>query len=70
MAEHGQNRKAADELARHAADRSPGVVRESVDFLMHNKKWWLIPIITMLLLVGALIVLGGGAAAPFIYTLF
>jgi len=47
-----------------------GIVRELVEFLLHNKKWWLTPIILVLLLVGALIVLGGTAAAPFIYTLF
>jgi hypothetical protein len=48
----------------------PGVVREFVDFLRHNKKWWLTPIVVVLLLVTLLIVLGGSAAAPFIYTLF
>ncbi len=48
----------------------PGVVREFIDFLRHNKKWWLTPIVIVLLLVTLLIVLGGSAAAPFIYTLF
>ncbi len=47
-----------------------GILREFVDFLLHNKKWWLTPIIIVLLLFGLLIVLGGSAAAPFIYTLF
>ena len=47
-----------------------GIVREFLDFLMHNKKWWLTPIILVLLMVTVLIVLSGSAAAPFIYTLF
>ena len=53
------------------ADAPPqGIVREFLDFLMHNKKWWLTPVILVLLLVTILIVLSGSAAAPFIYTLF
>jgi hypothetical protein len=55
---------------REAQEQSKGLLREYVDFLLHNKKWWLIPIIIALLLVGVLIVLGSSAAAPFIYTLF
>ena len=47
-----------------------GIVREFIDFLLHNKKWWLTPIILVLLLVTVLIALSGSAAAPFIYTLF
>ncbi len=60
----------ADEFARQAHTEAPGLVREYLAFLSHNKKWWLIPIVVALLLVGTLIVFGGGAAAPFIYTLF
>ena len=55
---------------REAQEQSKGLLREYVDFLLHNKKWWLIPIIIALLLVGVLIVLGSSPAAPFIYTLF
>jgi hypothetical protein len=58
------------DFARQAQQARPGIVREFVDFLLHNKKWWLAPIIVVLLLVGVLIILGGTAAAPFIYTLF
>ncbi len=47
-----------------------GILREFVDFLVHNKKWWLLPIVIVLLLLGVLIMLGGTAAAPFIYSLF
>jgi Family of unknown function (DUF5989) len=59
-----------DELARYASQAPTGIVREFIDFLLHNKKWWLAPIILVLLLIGVLIVLGGTGAAPFIYTLF
>jgi hypothetical protein len=59
-----------DDFAREAEKKPQGLLREYVDFLLHNKKWWLLPIVIVLLLVGVLAILGGGAAAPFIYTLF
>ena len=58
------------DFEREASESQQGIVREFLDFLMHNKKWWLTPIILVLLLVMILIVLSGSAAAPFIYTLF
>jgi hypothetical protein len=58
------------DFARQAEAPSPGLVREFIDFLKHNKKWWLLPIVLVLLLFGMLLVLSGTAAAPFIYTLF
>jgi len=58
------------DFEREASEAQPGIVREFLDFLLHNKKWWLTPIILVLLLVTILIVLSGSAAAPFIYTLF
>lgn len=61
---------AAGDFSREAEGTQPGIVREFVDFLLHNKKWWLAPIIVMLLLIGLLVVLAGTGAAPFIYTLF
>jgi hypothetical protein len=61
---------AADEFSREAEAKQTGLVREFVDFLLHNKKWWLAPIIVILLLFGLLIILAGTGAAPFIYTLF
>lgn len=64
-----QNRKDS-EFELQASQPQRGIVREFVDFLLHNKKWWLTPIILVLLLVTVLIVLSGSAAAPFIYTLF
>jgi hypothetical protein len=60
----------ANDFEREASAPQQGIVREFLDFLMHNKKWWLTPIILVLLLVTVLIVLSGSAAAPFIYTLF
>ena len=59
-----------NEFERQAGERQQGIVREFLDFLLHNKKWWLTPIILVLLMVTVLIVLSGSAAAPFIYTLF
>jgi hypothetical protein len=59
-----------NDFEREAGAPQQGIVREFLDFLLHNKKWWLTPIILVLLAVGVLIVLGGTGAAPFIYTLF
>ena len=60
----------SNDFEREAGASQKGIVREFVDFLLHNKKWWLTPIILVLLMVTVLIVLSGSAAAPFIYTLF
>ena len=60
----------SNDFEREANAPQQGIVREFLDFLLHNKKWWLTPIILVLLLVTVLIVLSGSAAAPFIYTLF
>ena len=58
------------DFVRQSELAQPGLVREFVDLVCHNKKWWLTPIIVMLLLVGFLVILSGTAIAPFIYTLF
>ena len=58
------------EFSERAGTPSPGLVRELVGFLRHNKKWWLTPIVIAILLLGLLVVLGSSSAAPFIYTLF
>jgi hypothetical protein len=60
---------AKSRFAEEAGRKQPGLLREFVDFLRHNKKWWLAPIIVMLLLIGVIVILGGTAAAPFIYPL-
>jgi hypothetical protein len=59
-----------NDFAQHAEQRSPGIVAEFWDFLIHNKKWWITPIILILLLMGTLILVTNTAAAPFIYTLW
>lgn len=59
----------ARQFAVDAGAKRPGLLREFVDFLRHNKKWWLAPIIIVLLLLGVIVILGGTAAAPFIYPL-
>ena len=59
-----------NDFEQEASAPQQGIVREFLDFLLHNKKWWLTPIILVLLMVTVLIVLSGSAAAPFIYTLF
>ena len=58
------------DFMRAAEQSQPGVLRESWQWLRHNKKWWLAPILLGLLLVGVFVVLSGTAVAPFIYTLF
>jgi hypothetical protein len=59
-----------DDFARQAEQASPGLLRELLAFLAHNKKWWLLPIILFVLLLSILVLLGNPAVAPFIYTLF
>lgn len=58
------------DFASQAEGTSPGLVRELIAFLRHNKKWWLAPILIVMLLVGVLLVLSTTALAPFIYPLF
>jgi hypothetical protein len=59
-----------DEFEQAGKEAQPGLVREFIDFIAHNKKWWMIPLIAAILGLGALVWLGGTGAAPFIYTLF
>ena len=70
MSDHPDDKQRADEFARAASEKQPGIVREFGEFLAHNKKWWLAPIIVALMIFGLLIILAGTGAAPFIYTLF
>ena len=51
-------------------EAQPGLLREFIYFLAHNKKYWLIPLLLALLALGLLVLLGGTSVAPFIYTLF
>ena len=61
---------AAQDFARQAEEKPPGLIAEFVDFLIHNKKWWLTPIILVLLLLGLVAILSSGPAAPFIYQFY
>ena len=61
---------AAEEFAREAETRSPGLFREFWDFLITNKRWWLTPIVVVLLLFGLLVALAQTGLAPFIYPFF
>jgi len=60
----------SEDFSRQSEQTSPSLLRELVDFLLHNKAWWITPIVVVLLLVGLLIFLAGTGAAPFIYPLF
>ncbi len=63
----GNESRGAEELARLAEERPPGLLVEFWLFLVHNKKWWLAPIILVLLLMGLFVALSSSALAPFIY---
>ena len=58
------------DFEREASESQQGIVREFLDFLLHNKKWWLTPIILVLGRKIEVISHSKKAAAPFIYTLF
>ena len=64
------SKQLADDFARQAQTRQPGIISETVSWLRNNKKWWFLPVIITLLFIGMLVVLGGSPLAPFIYTLF
>jgi hypothetical protein len=70
MSEQESSLSAEADFGLDTASPDPGLVREYLAFLRHNKKWWLLPVLVVLLLVGALVMVGGTAAAPFIYSLF
>lgn len=60
----------SENFAQLAEQKTPGTLREFLDFMHHTKKWWLAPVILSLLLVGTIVILGGTSIAPLIYTLF
>jgi hypothetical protein len=57
-------------LLTEAGRSQPGLLREMLAFMRHNKKWWLAPVIISVLLLGVLVVLSATGVAPFIYSLF
>lgn len=62
--------KPSNEFAQQAAEPSPGIVSEFLQFLRENKKWWLIPIVVSVALIAVLVALSSSAVAPLIYPLF
>lgn len=70
MAEQPQQNQSEDEFVQQAQEARPSLVREFLDFLLHNKKWWLLPIVIVLGLLGVLIFIGGSGGGVFVYTLF
>lgn len=60
----------AESFEELSAEADPGIVREFIEFLRHNKKWWLTPILLVTLLLVLAAVLLPSPVAPFIYTLF
>lgn len=52
-------------------DEDPGLVREFLLFLRHEKKWWLLPIILVLAALGAFLLFAQTSPlAPLLYPLF
>ena len=59
-----------DAFTQAAGEKDPGLLRDFLGFLAHNKKWWLIPLLAVLLLVMVLLLVGSTALGPLIYPLF
>ena len=64
------SKNANADFSREAGERSPGIVREFVQFLGENKKWWLIPILVAVGLIALLVALSASPFAPLIYPIF
>jgi hypothetical protein len=65
---NGNTASERDSFAQAADEAEPGLIREFIDFLAHNKKWWMLPIVLVLLLMGLIIIGAQTGAAPFLYT--
>lgn len=59
-----------DDIARRAARKPEGLLRELLAMLREHRRWWLTPIVLVLLLVGLLLVLSATPLGPFLYPLF
>lgn len=45
------------------------LVKEFIDFIIHNKAWWMTPIVIILMLmVGFILLVDSSPVLPFIYT--
>jgi hypothetical protein len=58
------------QIRRSAERATPGLVADSIVFILYSKKWWLVPIVVSLLVLSLFAGLSGTGAAPFIYALF
>ena len=65
-----ENDKLKTDFEQLAQQKPPSIVREFVQFLIHNKKWWLIPILIVFALLSLVAVTMNSPAAPFIYPFF
>ena len=61
---------ANSDFSKQAAEASPGILREFVQFLSENKKWWLIPILIAVGLIASLAAFCASPLAPLIYPIF
>lgn len=59
-----------NDFAQQAAETSPSIVQEFLQYLSESKKWWMIPILIAGGLIAALVALSSSAVAPLIYPLF
>lgn len=62
--------EASDLPSRLPPQHDPGLFREFLEFLRHEKKWWLAPILLCMLVLTLVALVSLSPAAPFIYTLF
>lgn len=62
--------KDSSSFEQQASQSTPGLLRETVGFLRHSRKWWLLPVLLALVALGIFVILAETAVAPFIYTLF
>ena len=60
----------SDDFERQASQPTHGLVRETISFLRHSRKWWLVPVVLALVALAVFVILAETAVAPFIYTLF
>jgi hypothetical protein len=64
------NEKGPSDFEQEASKKTPGLMRETIGFLRHSRKWWLFPVLLALVALGIFVILAETAVAPFIYTLF
>ena len=58
-----------NDFEKASKEKPIGVIREFLQFLLHNKKWWLLPLVAILI-VCSLLAFVTASLSPFLYTLF